>query len=332
MRLCNRWKRSSPNHSKQSFVSSALQFAVPSTIFVARIGLSAPSNHDATLISGRMLHHAPWPGSFCKARALSFTKLQGRRHACATVPRDRPLYVPTVTVWRASSGQLEEKSRTTSANSEQAGTSVQRTLAEGLYESEVEIKKSRFIGYAATASSWENAQTVLQQVRSRHAKARHVCFGYRGANKDSRVLTERSDDDGEPGGTAGAPILGAIAGEGLVDTICIVVRYFGGIKLGAGGLIRAYGRAAREVLRQTDFEEVIPSSSIRVRAGTMYAGAVFDAIVKVGASRSQEAYEDDGTFLVTITCDSAKVDRLRSHLVDITRGSISFVNQETGTL
>ena len=103
-------------------------------------------------------------------------------------------------------------------------TQIQRTLAEGSHESEIEVKKSRFIGYAKHAESWDAAQTYINEIKALHPKARHWCYAFRcGVNP----VSERCSDDGEPTGTAGQPILGAINGEDLSDVICIVVRYFG---------------------------------------------------------------------------------------------------------
>jgi len=113
------------------------------------------------------------------------------------------------------------------------------------------VKKSRFIGIAKQCSTFEDAESFIADVKIEHPKSRHVVFGYVGCN------TERSTDDGEPTGTAGSPVLSAVKGEGLSDTGCVVVKYFGGIKLGAGGLIRAYGGAAREVLRSAEKVAVV---------------------------------------------------------------------------
>lgn len=127
--------------------------------------------------------------------------------------------------------------------------------------SEIEIKKSRFLGFAARVETEEQARDFLAEVRRAHREARHVCHGFvLGPDRD----VQRSSDDGEPAGTAGMPILKAIldrqnpAGRAdLSDVVVAVVRYFGGVKLGAGGLVRAYSEtasatldAARMVVRQ----------------------------------------------------------------------------------
>ena len=140
-----------------------------------------------------------------------------------------------------------------------------KTLAPGaFYMAELEVKKSRFLGYASHARTWDDAKSYIEHVKSEHPKARHWCYGYCGGYNP---VNERCSDDGEPSGTAGAPILNALRGEGMSDSVCVVVRYFGGIKLGAGGLIRAYGAAARQVLREASVEIIVPTTSIQVTVG-----------------------------------------------------------------
>lgn len=101
----------------------------------------------------------------------------------------------------------------------------------------LEIKKSKFIGYAFFCENVETANNYLKQLRNEHKKATHVCFAY--------VINsnEKASDDGEPQGTAGLPILEIIKKRKLTNVLIVVVRYFGGIKLGAGGLVRAYGES-----------------------------------------------------------------------------------------
>ena len=102
----------------------------------------------------------------------------------------------------------------------------------------LEIKKSKFIGYAFFCADVDEANKYLEAVRFEHKKATHVCYAYV-VNSN-----EKASDDGEPQGTAGIPILEIIKKRKLTNVLVIVVRYFGGIKLGAGGLVRAYGESA----------------------------------------------------------------------------------------
>ena len=107
------------------------------------------------------------------------------------------------------------------------------------------IEKSKFLAYAAHVGDEEEAKAYLQKVRSLHPMATHVCYGY---IADKLGNMQRFSDDGEPQGTAGMPILGVLKAQELKETLIAVVRYFGGIKLGAGGLTRAYAGCAADAL------------------------------------------------------------------------------------
>lgn len=114
-------------------------------------------------------------------------------------------------------------------------------LAEGIYKE----KGSKFIGYVVPCYSEEEAKTWLEQWRKAHHQARHVCYAYR-FGLDKTIY--RANDDGEPSNSAGTPILGQIQSFDLTNVLIGVVRYFGGTKLGVGGLIHAYKTAAREAI------------------------------------------------------------------------------------
>ncbi|WP_418969679.1 YigZ family protein [Alloscardovia omnicolens] len=119
-------------------------------------------------------------------------------------------------------------------------------------------KKSEFIGDACHISTLDEAVDFVESIRAQHPKARHVCFAaVTGASQAQ--FHERMSDDGEPSGTAGKPILNVLRQSGTTDTVIAVTRYFGGILLGAGGLVRAYSTAAAEVLRVANTGSVIPA-------------------------------------------------------------------------
>lgn len=126
-----------------------------------------------------------------------------------------------------------------------------RTLSctsEGLYKE----KMSKFISFAMPVYSADEAKEAVAAYRNRFHDARHVCWGYRiGADGD----TSRSSDDGEPAGTAGKPILGQLLSNNITNVLVVVIRYFGGIKLGTGGLIVAYREAAADAIRSNSIVE-----------------------------------------------------------------------------
>ena len=106
---------------------------------------------------------------------------------------------------------------------------------------ELVINKSRFVGIMQELNCEEDIVNTLNQIKQEHKKATHICYAY--VYSVDKVL-EKCSDDGEPKGTAGAPIMNVIKKRGCRNTLIIVVRYFGGIKLGAGGLVRAYSKTA----------------------------------------------------------------------------------------
>ncbi len=121
-------------------------------------------------------------------------------------------------------------------------------------ETELKVQRSRFIALAFPVENEGESRARLEDTGRRYHDARHVCFGYK-FGVGSQALTRRSDA-GEPSGTAGEPILAAILKLELTNVQVIVVRYFGGIKLGTGGLARAYGQAASQVLEQAGIRQV----------------------------------------------------------------------------
>ena len=133
---------------------------------------------------------------------------------------------------------------------------MKKLIEEITWESE-KINKSRFIGSVSPVYTIEQAMTFLEKIRKRYKDANHHCYAF--------VLSDgssRSSDDGEPMGSAGLPILKRLQYLEIVDGIVVVTRYFGGKKLGVGGLVRAYGNVAGEVLRLCRTEEVISTKKL----------------------------------------------------------------------
>ncbi|MEK3978426.1 YigZ family protein [Psychrobacillus sp. FSL K6-2836] len=114
---------------------------------------------------------------------------------------------------------------------------------QGFGESEIIIQKSRFITYVNRAETEEQAQDFINNIKEKHKSANHNCSAYIIGEHNN---IQKANDDGEPSGTAGVPMLEVLKKQGLQDTVVVVTRYFGGIKLGGGGLIRAYGKATTE--------------------------------------------------------------------------------------
>lgn len=122
----------------------------------------------------------------------------------------------------------------------------------GYGEHEITIQKSRFIAFTERVETEEQAQDFIQKIKKKHRDANHNCSAYMIGEHDQ---IQKANDDGEPSGTAGVPILEVLKKRQLKDTVVVVTRYFGGIKLGAGGLIRAYGKATSEALNSIGIVE-----------------------------------------------------------------------------
>ena len=141
-----------------------------------------------------------------------------------------------------------------------------RTIRD-IVEHEIEIRRSRFICALAPAATEEAAREFVAERRRRYADATHNCSAY--------VIGQgvrRADDDGEPGGTAGTPMLEMLTRRGFADVVAVVTRYFGGVLLGAGGLARAYGGAVGETLDRAEVIEMVPAAVVTVSVGHAQAG------------------------------------------------------------
>jgi uncharacterized YigZ family protein len=130
-------------------------------------------------------------------------------------------------------------------------------------KTEYEIKKSRFIAWAAYAPDREAAMQLLSQAKREYPDARHHCWAYQLGNPACAASAAMSDD-GEPSGTAGKPILNVLQHKGVGDVVLVVIRYFGGIKLGAGGLVRAYSAAAQQAMEQLQIQQRVAMTEFTI--------------------------------------------------------------------
>ncbi|HLS04706.1 MAG TPA: YigZ family protein [Wenzhouxiangella sp.] len=179
---------------------------------------------------------------------------------------------------------------------------------------EAEIKKSRFIALAAAAESEEQAQDFIDRVSL--PDATHNCWAWRIGER------YRFDDAGEPGGTAGRPILQAIDGQGFDQTVVVVIRYFGGTKLGTGGLIRAYGGVTAEALRTAESTPIIPQAQLAVSLPFAYTDAAHHALSEFGGTKLDEAYSSSGVRLVVEIAKTKRADFV-NYLRNLARGEIT---------
>jgi uncharacterized YigZ family protein len=162
---------------------------------------------------------------------------------------------------------------------------------------EYKDRGSKFIAYAWPVRSEEEALAQLEGVRKEHFKARHHCFAWRLGLEGSRF---RANDDGEPSGTAGRPILGQIDAASLTDVAIVVVRYFGGTLLGTSGLINAYREAAAAAIRQAEIVEKIVKDRFRLDFDYALMPDVMHAVKKLDLEILHQAFDARGLLEVAI--------------------------------
>lgn len=179
----------------------------------------------------------------------------------------------------------------------------------------IEVKHSRFYARATAIDTLSDARDWLREVSI--ADANHNCWAWRVGGD------YRSSDDGEPAGTAGRPILSAIDGQGLDRVVVVVTRWFGGIKLGAGGLVRAYGGTAAECLRLAERRPLVDQAELALHAGFDDLGAVHTALEPFAAEKLDESFGPDGVRF-RLRLPTVQVDDLKTHLRDATRDRVRF--------
>ncbi|KLJ02886.1 YigZ family protein [Luteimonas sp. FCS-9] len=177
----------------------------------------------------------------------------------------------------------------------------------------LDVKHSRFVAHAAPIGAPEDAAAFLQQVHV--PDATHNCWAWRLGDQ------YRSSDDGEPAGTAGRPILAAIDGQGFDRVAVVVVRWFGGVKLGAGGLVRAYGGCAAECLRTAPRVPLVETAVLALHAPFDTLGSVHAALPAAAAHKLDERFDAEGA-LLRIELPLDRVADLKTRLRDATRNRV----------
>ena len=180
-----------------------------------------------------------------------------------------------------------------------------------------EIKKSRFITLLAPTSGVDAAKAFIQQVRDEHPAARHHCWAFvAGRPDDSQQLG--FSDDGEPTGTAGKPMIAPLLGSGIGEITAVVVRYFGGIKLGTGGLVRAYGSGVQQALKLLVTKTKIPQVICEITCDYSFISQAELVVRQVDGTIINSDFGSDVTLRISIpaTLLSEVSDKLR----DLSRG------------
>ena len=179
-------------------------------------------------------------------------------------------------------------------------------------------KKSEFIGYLSPVSSNEEAVDFINSIKSEHRKAKHHVYAY--ILRDSNIT--RYSDDGEPQGTAGVPVLEVLRKRELTDICCVVVRYFGGILLGGGGLVRAYSHSASITCDSAQIQHMCESTPLTLRIDYTLYGKVTYCLPKYGVLELNSDFNTD--VLLDLLVRNEVLDGLKAELTELSGGKIQM--------
>jgi uncharacterized YigZ family protein len=185
---------------------------------------------------------------------------------------------------------------------------------------ELIIKKSRFISCVQPMADRSSAQQVVARLRAEHPGAAHVCWALLAGGQSAAV------DDGEPSGTAGRPMLDVLRHQDLEGVLATVVRYFGGVKLGAGGLVRAYTDSVAQALLKAEKIAIIRRRTLRCALPYPLEGLVRREIELAGATLEQVDHGDQVVFRLSLPDD--KADALAARLNEAGSGRIAWIKEE----
>jgi len=185
----------------------------------------------------------------------------------------------------------------------------------GFGEHEIVIQKSRFICYINRAKTEKEAQEFIDTIKKKHWDATHNCSAYLIGEHDQ---IQKANDDGEPSGTAGVPMLEVLKKKQLKDTVVVVTRYFGGIKLGAGGLIRAYGKAVSEAIDHVGIVERKLMQIIRTTFDYSFLGKIENEL-RSSVYKLKDIYYTDHVEVETYV-EEGQVQSFKDWMTDLTNG------------
>ncbi|WP_077319984.1 YigZ family protein [Virgibacillus proomii] len=189
---------------------------------------------------------------------------------------------------------------------------------------ELVIQKSRFIGYVKRVETEEEAQAFIQEIKKKHFDATHNCSAYLIGEHDQ---IQKANDDGEPSGTAGIPILEVLKKQQLKDTAVVVTRYYGGIKLGAGGLIRAYGNTTSQAIKATGVVKRQRMQGFSIIVDYTLSGKLEHAFRQSNYILKTINYTDKVEFIVYVEVGQEK--EFREFIVDHTNAQAEITEADT---
>ena len=186
-------------------------------------------------------------------------------------------------------------------------------------EGEIVEKKSRFIATVRQVESEEEAVQFIEEMKKKYWDARHNCSAF---VIGSRGELTRCSDDGEPSGTAGRPMLEVLLGEGIRNIAVVVTRYFGGVLLGTGGLVRAYTQAVKSGLEQCRIGTMVHGFEILLNTDYNGIGKVLYLLGQYGLEPMESDYGADVTLMIRVSCGQA--EKLKKELIEATSGKIGW--------
>lgn len=192
-------------------------------------------------------------------------------------------------------------------------------VAVGRSDYELVVKRSRFLAAGRPVESRREAEEIVRSLRTHHADANHVVYAFVIGDAQTELLG--MSDDGEPHGTAGRPVLEVLRGSGVRNCLVTVVRYFGGTKLGTGGLVHAYAGAAKGCLAEIATAEVRDLRTASFSCPYPLHDQVRAACAENGAEITQEDFSD--VVSITVAVEFDRIDELARRIRDVSRGTIS---------
>ena len=172
--------------------------------------------------------------------------------------------------------------------------------------------RSKFLAFAIPVRTAEEAMEQVAKYQKEYFDARHVCWAYRLGPEGEEY---RSNDNGEPSGTAGKPILGQMVSADVSDLIILVIRYFGGVKLGTSGLIVAYRTAAAEALAAAEYDERLVEKELKLTFGYEYMNMVMRMVKDLQPRILNQDYKDNGDIVMTIAIRLSLVERVQTSFI-----------------
>ncbi len=197
---------------------------------------------------------------------------------------------------------------------------VEKTATEEIIE-----KKSRFIAYVSPISNEQEALAIIQDIKKQHYNAAHNVFAFRvGLERELK----RYSDDGEPSGTAGMPILNLLSGENVINAVIVVTRYFGGTLLGTGGLVKAYGKAAKQALLSAGIVERVYLDRFVLETDYSFAEKIKYELINMGHKVLNVEYDNKVRIHVLVKHNLR--DSFNKSIIDLSNGTIqpTFISSE----